>query len=139
MLIPIKHENMTARRWPVVTLILIAINTLAFLFTVSAIEDEAPQLGETKSHILMLAALHPELKMQPESQQLVDGFKHSHPEQWKYVQSPTREIIDAYDAKLKIHEDTSNLQDEMDALNAQLVKLSSSSITEQYALVPWHP
>jgi len=25
MLIPIKHENMTARRWPVVTLALIAI------------------------------------------------------------------------------------------------------------------
>jgi hypothetical protein len=37
MLIPIKHENMEARRWPVVTLALIAINVLVFLFTMSAV------------------------------------------------------------------------------------------------------
>ncbi len=83
MLIPINHENMTARRWPVVTLALIAINVLVFLFTMTPMDDEAPQLGEVKSHILMLAALHPELKMQPDSQRLVDGFKKSHPDQWK--------------------------------------------------------
>src|SRR6202140_2906403 len=88
MLIPIKHENMAARRWPVVTLALIAINVAVFLFTLSAIDGEAPQLGEVKSHILILAALHPELKIQPESLHLVEGFKQSHPEQWKQVQNP---------------------------------------------------
>jgi len=46
MLVPIKHENMAARRWPVVTLALIAINTVVFLFTFSAMNDEAPELGE---------------------------------------------------------------------------------------------
>ena len=56
MLIPIKHENMEARRWPVVTLALIAINVVVFLFTMSAIDDESPQLGEVKSHILILLA-----------------------------------------------------------------------------------
>src|ERR1022692_4134226 len=139
MLIPIRHENMEARRWPVVTLTLIAINVAVFLFTMSAIDNEAPQLGEVKSHILILAALHPELKMQPESQHLVDGFKQSHPGQWKQVQNPNRDIIDAYDAKIRMSEDASRLQDEMDSLNAQFVKLSSSSITEQYAFVPAHP
>jgi len=39
MLIPIKHENMTARRWPVVTLSLIAINTIVFLFTMTALDN----------------------------------------------------------------------------------------------------
>ena len=63
MLIPIKHENIEARRWPVVTLALITINVLVFLFTMTSMDDEAPQLGEVKSHILILAALHPELKM----------------------------------------------------------------------------
>src|SRR5580700_8473146 len=110
MLIPIKHENMTARRWPVVTLALIAINTAVFLFTMSAIDNEAPELGEVKSHVLILAALHPELKMQTESQHLVDGFKQSHPDQWKHVQNPYRDIIDAYDAKIKMTEDPSRLQ-----------------------------
>src|SRR5271167_295578 len=133
MLIPIKHENMTARRWPVITLALIAINTVVFLLTMTAIDDEKPELGEVKSHILILAALHPELKMQSESQHLVDGFKQSHAEQWKHVQNPYREIIDAYDAKIKMTEDSSRLQEEMDSLNAEFVKLSASSITEQYA------
>ena len=57
MLVPIKHENMAARRWPVVTLALIAINTVAFLFTTMSMSDEAPQLGEVKADILILAAL----------------------------------------------------------------------------------
>jgi len=139
MLIPIKHENMTARRWPVITLSLIAINTAVFLFTMTAMDDEAPQLGEVKEHILILAALHPELKLQPESQRLVDGFKQTHPQQWKQVQDPYRDVIDAYDARLKMMEDTSKLQGEADSLNQEFVKLSASSITEQYAFIPANP
>jgi membrane associated rhomboid family serine protease len=139
MLIPIKHENKEARRWPVITLALIAINLAVFLFTMSAIDNETPQLGEVKGHILILAALHPELKMQAESQQLVDGFKQSHPDQWKQVQNRYRDVRNAYDAKIKMTEDSSKLQDEMDSLNAQLQSLSKSSITEHYAFVPAHP
>jgi len=139
MLVPIKHENMAARRWPVVTLALIAINTVVFLFTFSAMNDEAPELGEVKSHILILAALHPELTLKPESQRLVAGFKQSHAAQWKHVQDPYRDIIDAYDARIKMMEDTSKLQDEADSLNQQLVQLSATSITEHYAFVPAHP
>lgn len=139
MLIPIKHENMAARRWPVITLALIAINTVVFLFTTGAMNDEAPELGEVKSHILILAALHPELTLKTESQALVDNFKKSHAAQWKHVQDPFRDIIDAYDARIKMMEDTSKLQAEADSLNEQLVKLSATSITERYAFVPAHP
>lgn len=139
MLIPIKHENMAARRWPLVTLALIAINTLVFLFTMTALDDEAPQLGEVKEHILLLAALHPELKLKPESQQLVDGFKESHPDEWKHAQDPYRDIMDAYDARLKLMDNSWKLQEEADSLNDQFVKLSAGSIAEQYAFVPAHP
>jgi len=139
MLIPIKHENMEARRWPVVTLALIAINVAVFLFTMSAINDETPELGEIKSHILLLAALHPELNLQPESQRLVDGFKKSHPDQWKQVQSPYRDIMNAYDAKIRMMEDTSKLQSEMDSLNTQFLSLSKTSLVDQYAFVPAQP
>src|ERR1700740_667283 len=139
MLIPIRHENRPARRWPVVTLALIAINTIVFVLTIGAMNDDAPELGEVKSHILILAALHPELTLKPESQRLVDGFKQSHAAQWKHVQDPYRDIIDVYDARIKMMEDTSKLQQEADSLNEQLVKLSASSITEQYAFVPANP
>lgn len=139
MLVPIKHENMVARRWPVVTLTLIAINTIVFFLTTMSMHDEAPQLGEVKADILILAALHPELKMHPEEQVLVDGFKQSHPAAWKQVQNPHRDVISPYDAKIKMMEDPEKLQQEMDSLNEQYAKLSSSSITEQYAFVPAHP
>ena len=110
MLVPIKHENMAARRWPVVTLALIAINTVAFLFTTMSMSDEAPQLGEVKADILILAALHPELKIHPEEERLVEGFKKSHPDQWKQVQNPYRDVINAYDAKIKMTDDLEKLQ-----------------------------
>ena len=140
MLIPIRHENMEARRWPVVTLTLIAVNVAVFLFTMSSIADESPQLGKVKSHILLLAAEHPELKLQPASRQLVDAFQQSHPDQWKHAQSAYRDITDAYDAKIRMIEDNSTkLQEEMDALNTQFLSLSKDSITEQYAFVPAHP
>ncbi len=60
MLILIGHENMTARRWPVITLALIAINVGVFLFTNSTIQEEAPQLRETRVRILIFAAEHPD-------------------------------------------------------------------------------
>jgi membrane associated rhomboid family serine protease len=136
MLIPIKHENMAARRWPVITLALIVINAAVFMLTNSAIHDAAQRLGEVKWHILDLAALHPELRMQPESQQFVDGFKQNYPKQWKQLQNPNRDVIDAYDARIKMSEDTPQLQSEMDSLNPQFVSLSKSSIVEQYAFIP---
>ncbi len=139
MLLPIKHENMQARRWPVVTLALIAINTAVFLFTMSAMDDESPQLGEVKWHIVELAATHPELNLPTEAKQIAEGFKKSHPQQWEKVASPYRDIIDAYDARIKPMEDPAKLQAEMDSLNATFVSLYKTSITEQYAFVPANP
>jgi membrane associated rhomboid family serine protease len=139
MLVPIKHENMAARRWPVVTLALIAINVVVFLFTMTKMDDETPQLVEVKNRILILAALHPELKMGADAQRFIDGFKQSRPDDWKNIQNPYRDVLNAYDAKIKMMEDTSKLQDEMDSLNTQLAGLSSSSVAEQYAFVPNHP
>ena len=139
MLIPLKHENMSARRWPIVTLALIAINVVVFLLTISTIDHDTPGLGKVKSHILILAALHPELKMQPESQRLVDNFKRSEPEDWKYVQNPNRPVLDTFDARLRIKDDNNGLQEELDSLNTQYVQLTASSILDQYAFIPAHP
>ena len=139
MLVPIRHENMEARRWPVVTLALIAINTIVFLLTTWSMSNEGSQLGEVKGDILILAALHPELKMPPQTQRLVNGFRQSHPREWKLVQNPNRAAINAFDAKIKKVDDPEQLQEEMDSLNQQYLQLSAVSITEQYAFVPARP
>jgi len=139
MLVPIGHENMAARRWPVVTLSLIAINTIVFLVTLPAMQTDQKQVGQVKAEILILAALHPELKMHPEEQQMVDGFKKSDPEVWKQIQNPYRDIINPYEARIKLMEDPAQLQGEMDSLNDEWVKVSATSTTQQYAFVPAHP
>src|SRR5215472_11075605 len=140
IILPIKHENMQARRWPMVTLALIALNTAVFLFTwMTANDQQAPQLRELRGEIRILAAEHPELKMSPEAQNLVDSFKQTHRAQWKQLQNSNREPVNAYDAQIKAMQDPEQLQREMDRLTAEYVKLESSSIAEQYAFVPAHP
>ena|SRR5579863_714330 len=139
MFLPIKHENMSARRWPVITLALIAINTVVFVLTNSAIEDDVPELSLVKSHIVLLAAEHPEVKMQPQAQHLVDSFKQSQPEMWKRAQDPFRDLMNPYDVKIRMLDDPVKLQAEMDSLTDQLVKLEENSFVEHYAFVPANP
>jgi len=139
IILPIKHENMQARRWPMVTIALIALNTVVFLFTSVVANDQEPQLRALRGDIRILAAEHPELKMQPEAQNLVDSFKQTHPAQWKQLQNSNREPVNGYDSQIKTVQDPQQLQSEMDRLTAEYLKLSSSSIAEQYAFVPAHP
>jgi membrane associated rhomboid family serine protease len=140
IILPIKHENMQARRWPMVTLALIALNTVVFVFTsMTANDQQAPQLRELRGEIRILAAEHPELKMQPEAQNLVDSFKQTRPAQWKLLQNSNREPVNAYDSQIKAMQDPEQLQGEMDRLTAEYLKLESSSIAEHYAFIPAHP
>src|SRR5256886_11282760 len=49
MLIPLRHENMEGRRWPVVTFALIALNLLIFLGTHWKIEAQEPERLEVRT------------------------------------------------------------------------------------------
>ncbi|HSB75836.1 MAG TPA: rhomboid family intramembrane serine protease [Terriglobales bacterium] len=139
MLLPIKHENMEARRWPVVTLALIALNLVVFLGTHFTMDEQAPALGQAKAHILLLAAAHPELTLTPEAQELVTSFQKQHPSAWQQIQNPNHDVVDPWDAKMRMQEDPDALQAEMDELSRQYKSLSASSLTEQYAFIPAHP
>jgi hypothetical protein len=55
MLIPIGHENMPARRWPVITIGLIVINVVVFLFTSLFIRRLPRQRFRTKEAKAALA------------------------------------------------------------------------------------
>ncbi len=139
MLIPIRHENMSAQRWPVITFALIAINVVVFLGTFQAIENQQKQLGKVKLHILLLAAAHPELNMSSDVQEIVNGAKNQFPKQWQQLGSPYRHALDPWDAEMQKNQDAESLQSDMDSLGSQLQQLRATSITEQYAFVPAHP
>jgi len=71
MLIPLRHENMEGRRWPIITFGIIALNIIAFLGTHWTIEKQEPQFGEVKLHLILLAALHPDATLPGKAQEFV--------------------------------------------------------------------
>ncbi len=139
MLIPLQHDQMSARRFPVITVALIVLNVLAFLGTHWSQEDESPRLGDDKVHILLLAAMHPELKLPPVGEKLVANAKQQHPDTWKLAGDSNRNVYDAWDARIRLEEDPGKLQAEMDNLCADYEQLQSTSINSNYAFVPASP
>ena len=139
MLFPIKHENMTARRWPVITLGLILLNLLVFLGTHRAMDAQEASLLPVKMHLLVLSARHPELTISPKAQQFVADFQAYDPAGWAEMQSPDYKAIDDWDARMRGVDDPEQLQGEMDSIGAEYSKRTASSIEEQYAFIPARP
>jgi membrane associated rhomboid family serine protease len=139
MLIPIGHENMSARRWPVVTFALIIINVFVFLATKSNLETEALEMEKIKARILVLSAVYPELETPPELQPLVSNFREKYREDWKKIEEKGRELIGAWNSKNRLIYDQDKLQKEIDDLAEQYSRFCESSILQRYAFVPAHP
>ena len=140
MLIPLRHENMKGRRWPVITIGLIVLNTLIFLGTHGTIEEQqTPRNTEARVRILMLAAMHPGLNMPGEVQEFVTTFEKGDPATWKVLQNPNRDVEDAWDAHMRMMGEPQDWQREMDTLAAQFVENKEVSLVQRYAFVPAHP
>ena len=136
MLLPIGHERMSARRLPIVTLVLIAVNLVAFLVTHDTLQQQSAKLGEVRGHILLLAAMHPDLTMPEDAQQMVTKFRDHNQKLWAHLQDGNREVMDAWDARVRMIEDPTQQQEEMDSLTAQYSQVAATALTEQYAFVP---
>jgi len=141
MLIPLRHENMQGRRWPVITIGLIALNTLIFLGTHWKMDQQAPELGEVRTHIILLAAMHPELNIQGKAQDLVTTVQTKNPALWKEAKNQNRDVHDAWDARIRMQADEhpEAMQVEMDSLSARYEALDTASLLTNYAFIPAHP
>jgi len=105
MLIPLRHENMEGRRWPVISIALVLLNLSIFLATRGQIDTENPRRAEVRAHLLLLAAMHPELSQPPHVEALVTKFRTENPGTWKEAQSQSRDVADAWDARIRLMED----------------------------------
>jgi membrane associated rhomboid family serine protease len=143
ILIPLKHENMRGRRWPIVTFSLIILNVIAFLGTHWTIADQSrkfsPQRFEVAKHLLVLAATHPELTLSDYSRKFVEFISSQYPEDWKELSSSTREAVDGWEDNLRKTADPATLQSELDNLSHQFEDAQESTIVGHYAFVPAHP
>lgn len=79
MLIPLRHENMEAGPGRLVSIALVLINLVVFLVTHGQIEDQNPRNGEVRAHILLLAAMHPELTMPPAVEAEYENLSAAYP------------------------------------------------------------
>src|SRR5258708_10093590 len=90
MLIPLRHENMEGRRWPIISISLIVINFLAFFATHWRIEAQNPRQAELRVHIPLLPAMHPELRLNADAQEFVSNFRETNPTVSKTATPQTR-------------------------------------------------
>src|SRR5260370_25556690 len=131
---------MEGRRLPVVTFALIALNLFIFLGTHWKIEEQEPERIEVRTHILVLAAMHPDLKMPEDVEKFVDQVKRNVPEAaWNQLASPNRKPGGVWDAQTRQVDDLEELQADMDSLAQRFAEVQKSSILENYAFVPAHP
>jgi membrane associated rhomboid family serine protease len=140
MLIPVAHENLRGRRWPYVSIVLIVLNFVIFLFTHGRMQQEAGQMGEVRFHVLLLGARFPDAPMSPEAAQMVAMFKRQHPAAFSELAATRRAPLDAWDSQLQTRDWTEeDVATEMGSLSAQLDQLERDSITWNYAFHPYHP
>jgi membrane associated rhomboid family serine protease len=139
MLIPLRHENMQGRRWPVITFGIIALNFIVFLGAHWTIDRQAPELGQVRLHLALLAASHPELKVPEKAQEFITYIQTRQADVWKQLQNPNRDLADLWDAKTRLQDDPGALQEEMDSLGERYAELNSASLLNKYAYIPAHP
>jgi membrane associated rhomboid family serine protease len=141
ILIPLRHENMQGRRWPVVTFALIALNIIAFLgthWTIEAQEALTPERIEVRKHLIFLAAMHPELKIDGDAQKFVAPIAAKYPDDWKELASSDRKPEDSWDANIRQVEEPAELQAEMDRLSRQFEDFENNNLLARYGFVPAH-
>src|SRR5258707_15070797 len=129
MLIPLRHENMEGRRWPLVTFALIALNALIFLGTHWKIEEQEPDRIEIRMHVLVLAATHPELNMPDDVEKFVNEVKRRAPEAaWKKISSRKSKKEDAKDRQIPDAENPQKIQAEKEKLAQKVTKMQNKAI-----------
>jgi len=130
---------MRGRRWPVITFTLIGLNILVFLLTNGPIQRQQPQRIESSVHLVLLAAMHPELQMSPEGGAFVNQVKEKAGTKWDELRSAGRPVRDSWDSRVRQLEDPAELQQEMDAVCKEFADEQNSSILDKYAFVPARP
>jgi membrane associated rhomboid family serine protease len=140
MIIPLAHENQRGRRWPWVTIAIIALNFVVFLCTNGVMDREMQQISRTEIHILLLSAYYPNTQMTPDVEEMVRAYKLQHPDNYQKMTSPNRPVIDSWDLELQAgHVGPGEANTEMARLTSQLQKVRDGSVVWNYAFHPFHP
>ena len=144
MIFPLAHENLRGRRWPWITIGIIAVNFAIFLLTNGTLEQEMRQMGDVELRILFLSAQYPDAQMTPEAKDVVSAVRLQYPDQYqKLVEKYQEEVdrtsrADSPDGEA-LHVSPQEVDSEMAQLCAQLTDMQQHSIAWKYAFHPVDP
>ena len=136
MLLPVGHDDLRGRRWPWVTITIIALNCVVFLGTHWRMEAEEAQVLQVKLDTLVLAAAQPGVTFTPSQQHFVDAFKKANPEEFQKISTGTDEEIGELE-RGAAHLTADDAQTRATELGQRLDQLERTSIMEQYAYFPY--
>lgn len=144
MIFPLAHENLRGRRWPWITIGIIALNTVIFLLTNGTMERDMRQTGDAELHILALSAQYPDAQMTPEARDIVSAVKLQYPDQYQKLVEQFQEEADRAQRSGSPDSEARQLtpaeaDSEMAQLCAQLTELQQHSIAWKYAFHPVDP
>ncbi|MGB7308672.1 MAG: rhomboid family intramembrane serine protease [Candidatus Acidiferrales bacterium] len=141
MIIPLAHENQRGRRWPWVTIAIIAINFVVFLATNGTLDRELQKIDSAELHILLLSARYPDTQMPPDAEEVVGAYKLQHADVYAQMAAPNRtRAVDSWDARFLENppaQDEAN--SEMARFSSELQQARDASIIWKYAFHPFHP
>jgi membrane associated rhomboid family serine protease len=127
------------RRWPVVTIALVAISIALFAITHRTMAEQRPQIADVKVHILMMAAANPGLDISPDVRVFISNFSEHNSESWQRLQQANRPFADEWDEKTRSITNQDTLQQEMDGLVGQYEASENTAFSEKYAFAPSSP
>jgi membrane associated rhomboid family serine protease len=139
VLIPLRHERMRGRRWPIITFALIGLNSLIFLITNGPIHQQQPARTKARIQLLLMAASHPELQMSPQASAYVEAAKKISGEHWDELIDSARTAAKRTPSYAVPEDDSADLQQEMDSICQSFEEHEKNDILGKYAFVPAHP
>jgi membrane associated rhomboid family serine protease len=127
VIIPLRHENNRGRRWPYITITIIALSALLFLVAHNSLDEQFNRSAEVQSHTLRLAAAYPDAPLSQGQQELVSNFRRSQRATWDQFASGERNPEDKWELEMR-QSTPDQIKQEMISLGSQLDQMRHSTI-----------
>lgn len=137
MIIPISHEDLRGRRWPYVTIAIVALNVLIFLFTHSSVESSQEQYVHKAQEAFEYYVAHPYLQPKPPLDRMLARLEKAGRKDRLTVEAMKALNESAIQAQGGPTEEAkAEHQAELDALCAAALEAEKNSPLKSYAYVP---
>jgi hypothetical protein len=136
MLIPYGHDDLRGRRWPWVTIALVALNLVIFLATKDRMQEETIHTVHYYEETILLVASHPDVHLSASQQKIVDRIRASNPGAFDEIKSESKQEARSIGVDSPDGLSEEEAQEEATKLGQEIDELDGHSIMGQYAYTP---